>query len=149
MIPLHYTDSCIFFEVFSISKEKLRQMARKYFYDVNKEHQGVVSSLSLGEITDGLLELPLQKDREDSFFNISQHLKNFKIVYPKFEDYQLALELRSLYYNLEPADALHLAMAVTNKVQVFMTLGERKLVDNPILEKFCRERGLKIKILGA
>ena len=92
-----------------------------------------------------------KKDKlsEDSFFNISQHLKNFKIVYPKFEDYQLALELRSLYYNLEPADALHLAMAVTNKVQVFMTLGERKLVDNPILEKFCRERGLKIKILGA
>lgn len=148
MIPLHYVDSCIFFEIFSISKEKLRQMARKYFYDINKAHQGIVSSLSLGEITDGLLELPTQKDSEDSFFNISQHLKNFRVIYPKFEDYQLTLELRSYDYKLEPADALHLAIAINNKSQVFMTLGERELIDNPRLEKFCRERGLKIKILG-
>lgn len=148
MIPLHHPDSCIFFEVFSISKEKLRQMAQKYLYDVDKKWRAMISSLTLGEITGGILEIPEYKDREDSIFKISQHLEKFNIVYPQFQDYQLALELKNIHHHLEPADALHLAIAMNNKAQVFLTLGERKLITNPKLEEFCRERGLKIKILG-
>ena len=147
MIPLHYVDSCIFFEVFSISEERLRQMAQKYFYDIDKKWHAIISSLTLGEITEGILKLPEQKDKEGALFNIDQHLEKFDIFYPQFQDYELSLELRKIHYHLEPADALHLAMAINNKAQFFVTLGERELINNEKIKEFCRNKGLRFKTL--
>ena len=149
MIPLHYPDSCIFFEMFEIGNKITKQYARAYFYDTNDKLQAIISTLTFGEITKGLLELEERK-RSLSLENINDHAfkKMINITSPQFEDYKLALELKEIDYKLEPADALHLAMAINNKAQIFMTMGERDLANNPNLTEFLREKGLKINILG-
>ena len=75
------------------------------------------------------LELSFDKLKEDL-------LKPFQLASPQFEDYGLALELNKIDHNLEPADALHIAMAINNKAKFFVTLGEKDLISNEKFVKF-------------
>lgn len=148
MIPLHYVDSCIFLEVFSKEKNNKSNECRSYLYNVEKSHKGMVSILSLGEISKSfLMELKQTKNLELSFDKLEELLKPFQLTSAKFEDYNLVSELKKVDYNLEPADALHIAIAVNNEVKFFITLGEKKLIDNSKLVEFCRNKGLKFKAL--
>lgn len=148
MLPIHYPDSCTFFEMFTIARVKTKELAQSYFYDVNRKHEAIVSNLTLGEVVKGLSELSNEEQKKLSFLRIDDVLKMVKLTSPQFQDYSLALELKEIDYKLEPADALHLAMAINNKAQIFMTMGERDLANNPNLTEFLREKGPKINILG-
>ena len=86
------------------------------------------------------LELSFDKLKEDL-------LKPFQLTSSRFEDYELVLELKKINYNLESADSLHIAMAINNKAKFFVTLGEKDLINNDKLVKFCREKGLRFRSL--
>ncbi len=150
MISLNYPDSCLFFGVFSGVKPRLkrqRELSGAYFYGINKEHEDLVSTLTLGEVMMGLSEIPGEENKKLSFLNMGDLWKQMEVTSPQFEDCKLALELKEIDYNLEPADALHLAMAINKKANFFITLGERNLASNPKIEEFCKTRGLKIRVL--
>jgi len=149
MIPLHYTDSCIFLEVFSNEKGNKSNECQSYLYNIGRSYEGVISILSLGEISKSfLMEFKQIKNLELSFDKLKENLlKQFQLTSSGFEDYQLSLELKKIDYKLEPADSLHIAMAINNKAKFFVTLGEKDLINNDKLVKFCREKGLKFKSL--
>ena len=149
MIPLHYTDSCIFLEVFSKARNNKSNECQSYLYNVGRSHNGIISILSLGEISKSyLMEFKQIKNLELSFDKLKEDLlKPFQLASPQFEDYGLALELNKIDHNLEPADALHIAMAINNKAKFFVTLGEKDLISNEKFVKFCKDKGLKFRPL--
>ena len=148
MIPLHYPDACIFLELFSKEKGNKKQLAQSYIYDIKRKYQAVVSNLCSAEIFRGLVKIiPKETERALAFHKINDILENLETISPQFEDFELALELRKVYYKLEPADALHLAMAMNKKASVFSTFGEKELAENEIIKNFCKERGLKIEVI--
>ena len=94
------------------------------------------------------MEFKPTKNLELSFDKLKENLlKPFQLTSSNFEDYQLSLELKKIDYKLEPADSLHIAMAINNKAKFFITLGEKDLINNNKLVKFCREKGLRFKPL--
>ncbi|MBI2105837.1 PIN domain-containing protein [Candidatus Woesearchaeota archaeon] len=126
MLLLHYPDSCIFLELFSKEKENKKQQAQAYLYDINRKYKAIISNLTYGEISRGLVKIiPKETERAMAFHKINDILENIEITSPQFDDFELALELRKIYYKLEPADALHLAMAINKGAKIFSTLGER------------------------
>jgi len=149
MIPSHYVDSCILLEVFSKEKGNKSNECQSYLYNVGRSYEGIVSILSLGEISKSfLMEFKPTKNLELSFDKLKENLlKPFQLTSSNFEDYQLSLELKKIDYKLEPADSLHIAMAINNKAKFFITLGEKDLINNNKLVKFCREKGLRFKPL--
>lgn len=148
MVPLHYPDACIFLELFSKEKGNKKQLAQAYIYDINRKYQAMSSNLCNAEIFRGLVKIILEEtERALAFHKINDIMKDLEFTSPQFLDFELALELRKVYYKIEPADALHLAMAMNNKAQVFATFGERELANNEEIKKFCKERGLKIEVL--
>ena len=149
MLPLHYPDSCIFLELVSEDKESKKELAQTYLYNIDRKYKVIVSSLTYGEISMALMKtIKEDKNREMAFHKLNDILKWLDLCSPQFEDFELALELRRIHYKIEPADALHLATAMNNNVQNFITLGERGLADNEIVKKFCKERGIKIEAIG-
>ena len=147
MIPLHYTDSCIFLELFSNVKGNKSGVVKAYLYDIGRKYNIMISNLNLGEISRELNKIENDADRVMAFHKINDIIKNIEISSPQFVDYILALELRRVYYKIEPADALHLAMAISNKASIFATLGEKELANNERVKEFCEKKGLKIKII--
>ena len=101
--------------------------------------------------TNGVAKIDVFKEdrkREIAFHKMNDVLKDLVPCSPQFEDFELALELRKIDYNIEPADALHLAIAMNKKAHVFVTFGERELVSNERIKQFCKEKSLKIESLG-
>ncbi|MBU2639354.1 MAG: PIN domain-containing protein [Nanoarchaeota archaeon] len=149
MLPLHYTDSCIFLEVFSKERNNKSNECQSYLYNIGKSHKGIISILSLGEISKSfLMEFKEVKSLELSFEKLKEDLfKPFQLTSSQFEDYKLSLELRKIHNHLEPADSLHIAMAINNKAKFFVTLGEKDLINNQKFREFCKNKGLKFKTL--
>jgi len=149
MLPLHYPDSCIFLELFSKEKENKKQRAQSYLYDINRKYKAIISNLCHAEIFRGLVKIiPEETERSLAFHKINDLLENLETVYPQFDDFELALELKKIYYKIEPADALHLAMAINRKATIFSTFGEKELAENEVVKKFCKERRLKIEVIS-
>ncbi len=147
MISLHYTDSCIFLELFSNVRGNKSRVVRAYLYDVGRKYNIMISNLNLGEISKELNKIEKDADRVMAFHKINDMIKTIEISSPQFADYALALELRRVYYKIEPADALHLAMAINNKAGIFATLGEKELANNEKVKEFCKKKGLMIKVI--
>lgn len=147
MMPLHYTDSCIFLELFSNVKGNKSRLVRAYLYDIGRKYSVMISNLNLGEISKELNKIEKDADRTMAFHKINDIVKTIEISSPQFADYTLALELKSVYYKLEPADALHLAMAINNKASIFTTLGEKELANNEQVKEFCKKKGLRIEVI--
>jgi|SRR3989344_4423539 len=149
MLPLQYPDSCVFIELFSNEKKSRKQIAQAYIYDIDRKYNVVISNLTCGEIYRSLMKMfDKDQEREMAFHKINDILRQVDICSSQFEDYELSLELKNVDYKLEPADALHLAMAINRKSQAFITLGERELVANEKVVEFCKRKGLKIESLG-
>ena len=149
MLPLQYPDSCVFIELFSNEKKSKKQLAQTYIYNIDKKYNVIISNLTCGEVYRSLMKMfDKDQEREMAFHKVNDILKHVEICSSQFEDYELALELKKIDYKLEPADALHLAMAINRKSQAFITIGERELVNNERIIEFCKGKNLKIESLG-
>lgn len=58
---------------------------------------------------------------------------------------EIALELQGLDYKLEPADALHIATAIVDRADRFVTLEGKKHLDR--IQNYCNKKGLAITFL--
>ncbi len=146
---MQYPDSCVLIELFSNEKKNKKQIAQSYVYDIGRKHNIIVSNLTCGEIYRALMKMfDNDQEREMAFHKVNDILKHVDICSSQFEDYELSLKLRNVDYKLEPADALHLAIAINRKSQAFITLEERELVNNERIKEVCRSHGLKIESLG-
>ena len=114
------------------------------FIEKIQNFSGFISFLVLGEITDAIFKKVIPEKRNLVFYKLAERLKTIDIKSFNQETFKIALELTELDYNLnnEPADALHLAIAITNNANRFITLEDRKF--NQTLRNNLKQRGLKI-----
>lgn len=144
-----YIDSNIIIETLTELDSKRKNACIEYLYSLKryKIFTGHISFLTLGEITNAILKLSPEK-RDLVYDKLSDRLKPINLIGFNDQTFHIALELMKLDYNLmnEPADALHLAIAISRNLNRFITLEYKKF--NQTLRNYVRQRGIKITTLG-
>ena len=142
-LPSHYIDSSVILGAF-LEDEKFREECKNYLNRVGYNYRGFLPVSVTGEIfmiLDERIEKESDKELFFSFFNILVRKRKIEFVGSSFDDYKKTHEIRDINYDAEPLDTLHLAIAITNKANVFVTLDE-KLIHNQAIEN-----AFKISIL--
>lgn len=139
-----YIDSNVIIEV--LTEAEYQNLCKGYLYSLVRYGTsiGFVSLLALGEITNFVLKNVVQEKRSLAFYKVSESLEPLDLKGFNDQTFRIALELMELDYKLmnEPADALHLATAISNNANRFITLEDKKF--NPTLRDFLKQRGLKV-----
>jgi len=138
-LPSHYIDSSIILGAF-LEDEEFREECKDYLNRVGYNYRGFLPVSVAGEIFMILNErIDKESDRElfFSFFDKLIRKRKIEFIGSDFEVYKKTQEIRDVSYDLEPLDVLHLAIAITQKGNVFVTL-DKKLVRNQMLENAFR-----------
>lgn len=141
-LPVHHIDACIVTELLLDQEEKIP--CKRYLNKVGYNYQGKISFNVLGEITKNLLiEIDESWIKEQAFIMLDDLIYKRRIDFysPQCTAFNIALEINRLDTRIEPADALHVACAIEDKANAFVTIDTTLLRSKKIKEKF----GLKIK----
>lgn len=134
-LPSHYIDSSVILGAF-LEDEEFREECKEYLNRVGYNYRGFLPISVTGEIfiiLNGRIEKESDKELFFSFFDKLMRKRKIEFVGSGFDDYKKTQEIRDVIYDAEPLDALHLAIAITNKANVFVTLDE-KLIRNQAIE---------------
>lgn len=146
----HHIDSCVITEIVVRNpkrrRRKIKGICEQYLYNLAPGY-GFISILAYGELHKALLKIENEWERDLSIQNVNYKFKKKEIDFrsPNFEAMKIALELQELDYKLEPADALHIATAIVDGADRFVTLEEKKHLDR--VQNYCNEKGLVITFL--
>ncbi|MFQ6121194.1 MAG: PIN domain-containing protein [Methanosarcinales archaeon] len=75
-------------------------------------------------MTETILEQEV-KERAFAFFDDLRSKRKIKIYSPQFLAFEIALKINKIDTRIEPADALHLACAIENSANAFITIDEK------------------------
>ncbi|MBI4014993.1 MAG: type II toxin-antitoxin system VapC family toxin [Candidatus Aenigmarchaeota archaeon] len=134
-LPSHYIDSSVILGAF-LEDGKFREECKSYLNRVVHNYRGFLPVSVVGEIfmiLDEKIEKEGDKELFFSFFNTLIRRRKIEFIGSGFEDYRKTQEIKDVSYDAEPLDTLHLAIAITNKANVFVTLDE-KLIHNQAIE---------------
>jgi predicted nucleic acid-binding protein len=134
-LPSHYIDSSVILGSF-LENEEFKEECKDYLNRVGYNYRGFLPVSVIGEIFMILNErIDKESDRElfFSFFDKLIRKREMEFIGSDFEVYKKTQELKDVNYDTEPLDALHLAIAIAEKANVFVTLDE-KLIHNQAIE---------------
>ena len=137
-LPLHYIDSCIIVDI--ILNNKNYQKSKSYTDKLGKRYgKGVVSLLTLGEIVLAILNNEKNYIKRQIIFGRLTDLidsRNINICSSSFIAYDLAIELQGEFQNLEPSDALHLAITIKKNAHLFATNDKDIISNRGLMNKY-------------
>ena len=134
-LPSHHIDTSVILGAF-LEDEEFREECKDYLNRVGYNYRGFLPVSVTGEIFMILnKKVSKESDRELFFLFFDKLIRKRRIEFvgSDFEVYKKVHEIRDISYDAEPLDALHLAVAITEKANVFVTLDEN-LVHNKRLE---------------
>jgi predicted nucleic acid-binding protein len=141
--PLHAVDTCVLLE--SMAETVLGNECSNYLNRTGQKYRVVLSSSAIGEyflIT--FRESKEFRDRDIAFTFLHRLINNHKIGFAvgNFEMRKIMEKLRELDHRISGMDAEHLACAITNSAQSFVTIDTVLLEDK---EKIKQEFGVQIR----
>lgn len=142
-MPSHHIDTSIFIGSF-LEDEEFKDECKNYLDKVGYRYRGHLSVSVTGELFVILTERISEQSEREFFFTFFDNLvRKRRIAYisPNFDVYQKIAEVRAVCYDLEPLDALHLATAIVQGADTFVTLDRGLINDGKLQATF------KIKIV--
>ena len=142
ILPLHHIDTNILVE--ALKDTKLGNQCVDYLNRVGYNYRGVLSVSVLGEYSmityENLKEIT---DLEVAFDFVARLVKRRKVTFcgTSFECYSIISKIKEGDTHIEPADALHIAAAIIDKANAFVTF------DSALLNSRKIESEFKIKIM--
>lgn len=136
-LPLHHIDACVFFEL--IKEGEDAKTCKRYLNKVGNTYRGKIAIHSFGEVMMGVrLKITDRLLREEASSFIMDLLDSRKIGFysPQFRAFRIVDEINHLDSRVEVADALHIATAIEEKADVFVTLDENLINNHAIQNKF-------------
>ena len=134
-LPKHYPDNDVLIE--ALTDTKLGNQCGEYLNRLGYKYRGFLSLSVLGEYN--LIVFRDSKTDEDVDYALRflyDMIKRKKIAFgcPKVSTYEIIGRMRQVETRLESLDALHLATAVDNGANVFVTF-DKTLMNSKRLEK--------------
>ncbi len=141
-LPLHHVDTSVILESF-FQDAKYAEECKQYLNKIGYKYRGELSISVIGEVFVVIETDVKEAENKELFFRFFDSLiKRRKTMFATgdFNAYDLTAKIKNIETRIEPSDALHLAIAIQHKANVFVTLDE-KIIHNRDLEK---EFGIKI-----
>ncbi|MBW2984906.1 PIN domain-containing protein [Candidatus Woesearchaeota archaeon] len=144
LIPSHHIDGSVLSEIL-VKGNDFRNCEQYICKTGSKYHRGTISIFALGEIIKAVhkrIEDTVKRELAITRLLAILSERNIRFISPQFEDMKLALCIRKILKEIEPADALHLACAINKKANVFVTLDGYLWENREIIQK---KYNIKIK----
>lgn len=140
-LPLCHIDASIILEI--LLKGKFEHECKSFLNRVGYKYRGVLSVPVLGEVDKGIFKIESVVEREIARDFVDKLImkRRISIFSSTYETYSIALKIREINSFIKSMDALHIACAIVDKADTFITL-DNELVKSKEIEK---EFGIKIK----
>lgn len=140
-LPIHFIDTSVVLGAFS-EEEEFYEECKAYLNKVGYRYRGFLSTSVTGEIFMIIEKWENSLDRHlfFDFFDRVIFRRKIDFVPSKFEAFDAIKQIRNLDYFVEPLDSEHLAAAISEDAEIFVTL-DTSLILNKNLQNIL---GIKV-----
>lgn len=140
-LPVHFIDTSVILGAFS-EEEEFYEECKSYLNRVGYKCRGFLSTSVIGEI---FMIIEKWEDSLDrylffDFFDRIIFRRKIDFVPSRFETFDTIKQIRNLDYFVEPLDSEHLAAAISENAEIFVTL-DTSLILNKNLQNIS---GIKV-----